>query len=479
MPRALPRRHTSRNLLAALPILTSILLAGMATAAPTGRADQLVGSLTEAQEAIVILTIRDGAGRDRSSGTAFIIDPSGLAVTNHHVVAGGVSAVARQVDGTALLAVELLHVIPELDLALIQIALPSGFRGRHLSIEPAEQPLGTRVYAIGFPEGVGLTLTSGIISGHRRYDQLPWGMTEFRGSSRWVQSDCALNPGNSGGPLVTEDGRVVAVNTWRLVDVDSFSFSVSAVHLQELLTTAPSEPLTFGRLDPSEAPRQRAIPSLPRLDIDATVSGSRVISRTVSLARGIDCRRCDGHGSVTVRRKVGSTGSGWTTPVFSQSSAACGMCRGSGLKDAEVIIRLLTNFTRDLSRLKEDRRSAQAIANAEARLMEVHQRIVSRMSTTIALSAAARLAESDATLRTPIVLAGALIHRPDGADGIWIVQLAGSDGHVILTNPRIVVRRPGQPGKRVLAGGVLAGFIAVSEELPRVPVLQAGFLVAD
>lgn len=432
-------------------------------------------SLAEAQDAILQLTIRGADQQPLGTGTAFLIDADGLAITNHHVVAGGSSAVARLVRSPLQMPVELLHVIPDLDLALVRVELVPGRGARHVRIERAEQPLGTRVYALGFPEGVGFTLTAGVVSGYRRCDQLPWRLDGLRPASRWVQSDCAMNPGNSGGPLVNEDGVVVAVNTWRWEGADAFYFSLAAAHVRELLRTAPPEPITFEAVANATTSSGPSFGALPRLEIRPRVSGSRVIRRTLNVVRRIDCRRCDGSGRVVVRRQVGHTGgSGWRRRVFRNSNVSCGICDGHGLKDAEVVLRLLTYLARDLPRMREDSRSEQALENAETQLPDVVQRIVSAHDAAIREAAVELLGDEDTEAETPVALIATVVGAPHDGSDAWLVTVRGADLPVIVADPRVA---DAEEGQTVLVGGLLAGFVSGGEAYPRVPVVQGGFLV--
>ncbi len=143
-----------------------------------------------------------GAGR----GTGFIIDPSGLAVTNNHVVTG---AALLQVwiggDTSKTYNARVLGVSECSDLALIDI---DGEGFPYLAWYQQPVKVGLDVYAVGFPLGEPeYTLTKGIIS-----KDSAAGDTNWASISSVIMHDATINPGNSGGPLVTSDGKVVAVN---------------------------------------------------------------------------------------------------------------------------------------------------------------------------------------------------------------------------------------------------------------------------
>jgi serine protease Do len=153
-----------------------------------------------------------GAGR----GTGFIIDPSGLAVTNNHVVTGAaLLKVWIGGDTSKTYNAKVLGVSECSDLALIDIE-GEGFP----YLEWYQQPVkvGLDVYSVGFPLGEPeYTLTKGIIS-----KESAAGDTDWASISSVIMHDATINPGNSGGPLVTSDGKVVAVNYRSRPDQDQY-----------------------------------------------------------------------------------------------------------------------------------------------------------------------------------------------------------------------------------------------------------------
>ena len=101
-------------------------------------------------------------------------------------------------------------VRPEHDLAVLQAKkLPDDLPGGHASIDHRSAP-GDEVVAVGFPFGIGPSVSSGVISGLRREYRSPQGKRQL---TNLIQFDAAANPGNSGGPLVTNDGEVVGIVT--------------------------------------------------------------------------------------------------------------------------------------------------------------------------------------------------------------------------------------------------------------------------
>lgn len=145
--------------------------------------------------------------RATSLGSGFIIDETGLIVTNHHVISGSDEIYVKLADNTELPAT-VIGRDPKTDLALIKIEsakkLPFVSFG-----DSARARVGDAVIAIGNSLGFGGTVTAGIISSKGR--DLGSGLDEL--VDDFIQTDAAINTGNSGGPLFNIEGKVIGVNT--------------------------------------------------------------------------------------------------------------------------------------------------------------------------------------------------------------------------------------------------------------------------
>ncbi len=142
----------------------------------------------------------------RGAGSGFVWDGAGHIVTNAHVVEGAAVATVLLPDGRAFEA-RLVGLDRRHDLAVLRVPA-RGLRPLPVGTS-ADLRVGQKVFAIGNPFGLDLTLTTGVVSALER--QLPGerGIT-IRGL---VQTDAAINPGNSGGPLLDSAGRLIGVNT--------------------------------------------------------------------------------------------------------------------------------------------------------------------------------------------------------------------------------------------------------------------------
>ena len=142
-------------------------------------------------------------------GTGVVIVDTGIILTNLHVVAGADKVEVEFDDGLETEA-EVIGVRPEHDLAVLQAkTLPDDLAAATLR-STADLAVGDEVIAVGFPFGIGPSVSSGVVSGLHREHRSPEGK---RLLSNLIQFDAAANPGNSGGPLVTADGEVVGIVT--------------------------------------------------------------------------------------------------------------------------------------------------------------------------------------------------------------------------------------------------------------------------
>lgn len=202
-----------------------------------------------ALNATLIVRVPDGVG------SAVLISPDGFALTAAHVVEHHpkVSLVTRV--GTTLSAT-VVRVDEAQDVALIKIDAPNGPMPC-LAPTVGQVPLGSDIYVLGSPAGeeLSFSVAKGIVSGYRSLDGL-----------RFVQFDAAVNPGNSGGPAVSQAGKIVGITSWKLshVSLEGLSFAVpcdvalSALDVELGHVSSQNWATQTGRRDlaPSVAPKQ-------------------------------------------------------------------------------------------------------------------------------------------------------------------------------------------------------------------------------
>ena len=143
----------------------------------------------------------------QATGSGFVVSKDGLIVTNDHVVDGASQVQVKIGTSDKAQAAQVVGADPSRDLALLKV---DGHDLPTLSLaDSSSVSVGDPTYAIGNPFGLDHTLTTGIVSALQRSLQAPDGAT----ISGAIQTDAALNPGNSGGALLNADGQVIGVNS--------------------------------------------------------------------------------------------------------------------------------------------------------------------------------------------------------------------------------------------------------------------------
>jgi S1-C subfamily serine protease len=183
----------------------------------------VIGAVERVGPAVVHLQLEGDAG-PAGSGSGVVFTPDGYLLTNSHVVnagGGGKRIVATFQDGRSSTA-SVVGDDPDTDLAVLRLhgEAPASARlgdSRRLKV-------GQLVIAIGNPFGFQCTVTAGVVSALGRSLRARSG----RLIDSVIQTDAALNPGNSGGPLVTSDGTVVGINTAIIAAAQGICFSISA-----------------------------------------------------------------------------------------------------------------------------------------------------------------------------------------------------------------------------------------------------------
>ena len=176
---------------------------------------------TVAPAVVRVHPLRNGQGA-QGVGSGFIIAPDGLILTNSHVVRGSTQVEIVTHDGTSLTA-RVLGDDPDTDIALLRVeqsvSLPAAKLGDSKRLRP-----GQLVIAIGAPLGFQATVTAGVVSAIGR------SMRGERGRliEDLIQTDAAVNPGNSGGPLVNAGGEVVGVATVIIAGAQGLCFAIAS-----------------------------------------------------------------------------------------------------------------------------------------------------------------------------------------------------------------------------------------------------------
>ncbi|PSL46359.1 S1-C subfamily serine protease [Chitinophaga niastensis] len=155
------------------------------------------------------------------TGSGFIISSDGFIITNNHVVENAASIKVSFVDGRRVNA-EIKGADPSTDIAVLKID-ETGLKAMLLADSSTLQ-VGQIAIAIGNPMGLQYTVTAGVVSALGRTLRASNG----RLIDNVIQTDAALNPGNSGGPLVNSQGQVIGVNTAMIASAQGLCFAISS-----------------------------------------------------------------------------------------------------------------------------------------------------------------------------------------------------------------------------------------------------------
>lgn len=165
-----------------------------------------------------VVTIRT----DTSIGTGFVVNPDGYIVTNYHIIEGKDDGVEVVTYGKQTFQAEFIGKDEVRDLALLKISGDDNY----LQLANSDDlQVGNKVIAIGNPLGLSFTVTEGIISALHRTG--PSGLDEY------IQTDVSLNPGNSGGPLIDTQGKVIGINNFKIGGAESLGFSLESNVIKE------------------------------------------------------------------------------------------------------------------------------------------------------------------------------------------------------------------------------------------------------
>jgi len=229
-------------------------------------------------------------------GTGFVVKERHLIATNFHVVDGAKKVCVEFPNGGTIDVGGFLIASPGYDLAVLQLV--SDAPAPPLNLRANKSEIGVDVFAVGNPKGLAGSVSKGIISARRRWEDMRPLLRDhlhdfgYELDGSWVQTDAAINGGNSGGPLCLADGTVVAINTLSVpAEVgQNLNFAIDATHLVHFLDRLPVRSLPLASLPPSptgrraggvqpNTPKESRIPS----EDETRVHGVAVVEKYMKL----------------------------------------------------------------------------------------------------------------------------------------------------------------------------------------------------
>jgi S1-C subfamily serine protease len=228
---------------------------------------------------VLTLEVKNFAG-ERFVGSAFLAIEPGVAVTAWHLVRDAEKVEAWSPDHKRVKVFGLVARDEQRDLALLKVETNSP---PVIPLATSKPRVGSRAYVIGAPRGLDFSIADGMISQLRHVD----GVGQY-------QLSCPVSPGNSGGPVLNDEGQVIGVVSWRKADAQNLSFAVPVFDLQFLDASHPVTPWPMAGFVSSPSTKDK--PSVQRVKTEqegldefrralAQSAGKRV---TVTLSDGDD-----------------------------------------------------------------------------------------------------------------------------------------------------------------------------------------------
>jgi Flp pilus assembly protein TadD len=187
----------------------------------------------KARPAVMLLAVSDADGKEIATGTGFLVSSDGKLITNHHVIEGAASGVAKAENGGLFPVEGVLADDPKNDLVLLKVKgkdLPFLTFSTNENIEA-----GTRIAVIGSPLGLEGTLSEGIVSAVR----------DLLDDMKTLQITAAISPGSSGSPVLNAKGEVIGVARAQFIEGQALNFAVHVDAVRKLAASATDKPASL------------------------------------------------------------------------------------------------------------------------------------------------------------------------------------------------------------------------------------------
>jgi S1-C subfamily serine protease len=270
-------------------VIIALLLLAISRAPHTAQEQSDAARLVaKVDPAVVTICCSNGGG------SGFLVDETGIIVTNCHVVDGVAKATVTLADETQFVVTGFLACVPGKDLVLLKID-PAGRSLPALRLAEVDPTKGEKVYAFGSPMGLAGSMSDGLVAavrgGPELYGKMGLGCDP---DLKLIQTTAPVSPGNSGGPLVNGRAEVVGINTMASIAIaQNLNFAVSATHIRDMMKARsntvrslgdlPSQPTLATRIAVPEAHADRPNSNQPRKELSVPTGSVRIINRKVGL----------------------------------------------------------------------------------------------------------------------------------------------------------------------------------------------------
>lgn len=448
-------------------------------ASQTSEAGSHLDVLESARQSVFKVEV-ELAGGVQAYGTGFFVSEDGKAITNLHVLVGASGAKARVGKNEIEYDIQPLTVSAEYDLALFRVVPKSREeRFRPLNVRASLPRAGEEVWALGFPRLLGYTVNQGVVSGVRVADALKRDLKIDLGhaaKSVWIQTDCTINSGNSGGPLIDAKGEVVGVNTWAYTAADNTYFALAAGQVSEV-TKYLGDAIGFKAL--AEMIRRSPVSHsrVPWLDLKRDIKPDQVRRVTRTFRDKVDCFSCKGSGEIQIKVQTGEQREGiYIRPIHGTQTRPCSVCEGKKFsKDQTLKVgkQMIEQLTRLDHKLKDAEKACDFVKTT---ISEFTTDDLAKLGQLINADATEQFSDPTKKIPVPVLFVGCIGGEVAfGTDGKAVpLTLPGSNQRVMVLEPDVM---KGALNEHALIGGLFSGkYRLASGEL--VDVVQGGFVIA-
>lgn len=277
----IPKYTSAGSSLVGLPLIFGWVFACViAMPMADGRAQESLADVIERAEKSVVRIEVSGVDGE-SLGSGFVVDTEGTLVTNCHVLAGAQRAIVHFTNGLSCPIVGTYSIDEQRDIVVAKIGIRTA---PPIEIANSTPRKGETVTALGSPHGLSFTATNGIVSAIRPASEMKSDLGRESIQGTWIQVDAALSPGNSGGPLIDQQGRVVGMSTLASSGTvaQNLNFGISATDIREAVRKASGSrttPLANGvgrvKMRESSSPTDGLAAAVPQKAIDAYLKTGR------------------------------------------------------------------------------------------------------------------------------------------------------------------------------------------------------------